>query len=159
MEVAIDVASEFSLNTRYINVELYEITVEGVVSVVEQRVIDLAPERVNVDVERVNDGLDFFKVVPFQGLELSYCAKQVNQLTNTAAKKVKLSEDISLAKVELAGFGHALEALLCEIVLFDVGILELLAALEDYDQLIVGVLGFVPEAVILESGGNFHLRI
>jgi hypothetical protein len=133
LEVAIDVASELSLDARYINVELYEITVEGVVSVIKQRVVDLASERVNVNVESVDDGLDFLKVVLFQGLELSNCAKQINKLSNTTAEKFEFSEDICLAEVELTGLGHALEALLREIVLLDVGIFECLTALEHHD--------------------------
>ena len=159
LEVAIDVTSQFSLNTGYINVELHEVTVKCVVSVVKQRVIDLAAERVNVDVKSVDDWLDVLKIVLFKGLELSNCAKQINQLANTAAEEFELPKDISFAEVKLAGLGHTLEALLSEIVLLDVGILERLATLKNHDKLIVGVLGLVPEAAVLKSGRDFNLRV
>ena len=40
--------------------------------------IDLAAERVNVDVKSVDDWLDVLKIVLFKGLELSNCAKQTH---------------------------------------------------------------------------------
>jgi hypothetical protein len=122
-------------------------------------VSDLSAERANVDVEGVDDGLDVFEVVLLESLELSNGTEQVNKLANTAAEEIELSEDFSFVEVELAGLGHALEALLSEVVLFDVGVLEFLAALKDNNQLVVGVLGLVPKATVLEGRGHFNFGV
>ena len=81
-----------------------------------------------------------------ESLELSDCAEEVNELTDTTAEKLELSKDLSLIKVELASLRHGLEALLGEPILLDVGLLEVLAALKHCNELVVWVLVFVPKA-------------
>ena len=150
-EVGIDVGGQLGLDTGHVHVEFDEITIKGVVLVVEERVSDLCTERAHVDIEGINDGLDVFKVVLLEGLELADSAEKVDKLANTAAEEIELAENLGLVEIELAGLGHALEALLSELVLLDVRVLQLLAALQDHDELIVGVLGLVPQATVFEG--------
>jgi len=122
-------------------------------------VSDLSTERVHIDVEGVDDSLDVLEVVLLKGLELADGAEQVNELPNTSAEEIEFAENLSGVEVELAGLGHGLEALLGEHVLLDVGILEVLAALENGNELIMRVLVLIPETIVFESRGNLDLGV
>ena len=151
-EVAVNVGSEFSLHSAYINVELDEVTIKGIILIVKERVSDLAAEAVNVYVEDVNNGLDVLKIVLLKGLELADRAEELDELAYTTAEQLELAEDLGGVEVELFGLGHGLEALLGEHVLLDVGLFELLAALKDCNKLIMGIFGLVPEASVIKGG-------
>lgn len=92
-------------------------------------------------------------------LELPDGGEEVDKLANTSAEKLELAEDLSGVEIELAGLGHGLKALLGEHVGLDVAILEVLAGLENSNELVVGVLLLVPETAILESAGHFDLGV
>ena len=99
------------------------------------------------------------KVMLLKRLELSNCAKQVDELSDTAAEKIELAENLSRVKVKLTGLRHRLEALLCEVILLDVGFLEALAALKHDNQLVVRVLSLVPKAIVLKGGGDLNFGV
>jgi hypothetical protein len=151
-EVSVDIISELVLDSADIDIELDEITIKGIVLIVEERMCDLGTERVHIDVECIDNTLDVLKIVLLESLKLADGAEQIDQFPDTSAEKLEFAENLSLVEVKLTGLGHGLEALLGKDVLFDVGILKFLAALEDGDELIMGVLVLVPETIVLESG-------
>jgi len=105
-EVRVDIVCELVLNSADVDIELNEITIEGVILVVKKRVGDLATERVHIDVEGINNTLNVFKVVLLKGLELADGAEQVDQFSDTSAEELEFAEDLSGVEVELACLGH-----------------------------------------------------
>lgn len=76
-----------------INVEFDEVSVEGVLVVVQEFVL-LVLELLHVGVEGGDNWSDIFQVMLLEGLELLNCSKQLNQLVNSSAEQVKLSKDL-----------------------------------------------------------------
>jgi hypothetical protein len=147
-EVLVDVFLEEGFNVRNINVELNEVSVELVVSVLKKLVI-LSLKFVDESLEDVQDGLDVLKVVFLKSFELLDSAEKLNKLCNSTLEKVEASENLSRGEIELLGLRHVLESLLSELVLADVGLVESKALLEDFNELFMGnVLVFPKDAVV-----------
>lgn len=149
LEVLVNVVLELDLNLGHINVEFDEISVEGVLVVVKKFVL-LVLELLHIGVEGGDDWGDVLQVVLLESLELLNCSKQLNQLVNSSAEQVKLSEDLVGGKLELLSLWHVHESLLGELVLLDVGVVQVNAGLEDWDEFFWGVFVVVPE---LNVGG------
>jgi hypothetical protein len=153
-ELLVNVVSEVSLDVGDVNVEFDEISVELVVTVLQESVV-LALELLDIRGEFVNNVADVLKVVLLKSLELLDGAEEVNQLANTSPEKVEATEDLSRREVELFGLGHVLESLLGELVLGLVGLVEGLALLHHFDELIMGDDLSFPEDGVIESGATF----
>jgi hypothetical protein len=150
-ELVVDVLSEVSLHVGDIDVEFNEITVELVVTVLKESVV-LSLEFLNVASEFINNVADVLEVVLLKSLELLDGAEEVNQLANTSLEEVEATKDLSGREVELLGLGHVLEALLGELVLGLVGLVELLALLHDINELVMGNDFGFPEDGIIRAG-------
>jgi hypothetical protein len=148
-EVLVDVVLEEGLNVRDVDVKFDEITVEAVVTVFEETMV-LRLELLDVSSEDIKDGLDVLKVVLLEGLELLDSAEQVNELGDTSAEKVEASKDLSRREVELFGLGHVFEALLGELVLGQVSLVETEALLHYFDKLVMG------DQVLFPKDGVVH---
>ena len=92
-------------------------------------------------------------------LELSNRAEEIDQLADSSTEKIKLSKDLCGVEVELLSFGHRFKALLSEHVRLDVRIFKILAALEDSNELVMGVLFLIPKTTVFKCGRNFNLRV
>ena len=92
-------------------------------------------------------------------LKLSDCAEEIDQLANTSTEKIKLSKNLCGVEVELLSLGHRFKALLGELVRLDVCFFKILAALEDSNELVVGVLFLIPKATVFKGGGNLNLGV
>jgi len=149
LELILNVLLKFSLDRANINVELNEITIEQVLVLVKELVVNLLELHDEV-VELLENRLDVLKVVLLESLELLDGTEQVNELLHTAAEQFELAEDLVGREVKLSGLGHGLQALSSEVVLSNVGFMELKAAVEDSDELSTGVLLTVPEGTIIK---------
>ena len=94
-----------------------------------------------------------------EGLELPDRAEEIDQLADTTAEQLELAENLGLVEIELASLGHGLKALLCELVLLDVGLLEVLAALKHSNKLVMRVEVLLPEAMVIEVDGDLLVRV
>ena len=111
----------------------------------------LTLELLNISLEFLNNGLNVFQVVLFEGLKLLDGAEKVNQLANTSLEKVESTKDLGGGEVELLRLGHVFEALLGELVLGLVGLVEGLALLHHFNQLLVGNNFSLPEDGIIHT--------
>lgn len=93
IKVLVNVDLELSLDGRYTNVEFNEISIEEIVAVVQESVV-LSLELLDTFVELTHDWLNIFKVVLLKGLELLDGSKKINQLRDSSAKEVELTEDL-----------------------------------------------------------------
>ena len=158
-EVLVNVDSQLVLDSADINIELDEITIEGVIHIVKKIFSDLASKVGHIGAESVDDCLDVLQVMLFEGLELSYCAEEVDQLANTTTEKIKLSKDLGGVEIELLSLRHRFKALLGELVGLDISIFEVLAALKNSNELVMGVLVLIPEATVFKGGGYLNLGV
>lgn len=138
LEVTVDIDLQLGLDLANVGLELNKVTVEDVVHEVEQ-FVRLLLELPGKGLEGGDDGLDILKVVLLKGLELLDSAEQLDQFANTARKQVKFAKDLGGVEVKLLGLGHVLKALLGEVVLLDVGLVQIKAGLEHRDQFFWGV--------------------
>jgi len=97
--------------------------------------------------------------VLLEGLELLDGREKFLQLGDSAAEQVELAENLGGVEVELLGLGHVLEALLGEVVLVDVSSVEVEAGLQDFDQLISGVLVVIPQNGVVNGAGLLALGL
>jgi hypothetical protein len=149
-EVFIDVALELCLHGGYVHIELNEITIEGVIVEVKKSVI-LLLESAHIALELIDDAANVLKVVLLEGTELLDSAKELNELRNSAAEEVKLAEDLVGRELELLSFGHVHQTLLGDLVLLLVSLVELEARLEDWYELLRGILVMLPEDIVVDD--------
>jgi len=93
IKVLVNVDLELSLDGRNTNVELNEISIEEIVAVVQESVV-LSLELLDAFVELTHDWLNIFKVVLLKGLELLDGSKKINELGDSSAEEVELTEDL-----------------------------------------------------------------
>ena len=93
IKVLVNVDLELSLDGRNTNVELNEISIEEIVAVVQESVV-LSLELLDAFVELTHDWLDIFKVVLLKGLELLDGSEKINELGDSSAEEVELTEDL-----------------------------------------------------------------
>jgi len=93
IKVLVNVDLELSLDGRNTNVELNEISIEEIVAVVQKSVV-LSLELLDAFVELTHDWLNIFKVVLLKGLELLDGSKKINELGDSSAEEVELTEDL-----------------------------------------------------------------
>jgi hypothetical protein len=93
LEVVVDVVLELRLNSGDSYIELYVVSVEGVVVVLQQFVV-LLPELHYVLLKVIQNRLDSFEVVLLQSLELLDGPEQFNQLGNSSAEQVETAENL-----------------------------------------------------------------
>lgn len=89
-----------------------------------------------------------------EGLELLLSLEKINKLLESSLEEVKASEDLLGVEVKLSGLRHALETLLGELVLGQVGLMELEALLEDGDEVLSWDDLLIPEYAIVSCGGS-----
>ena len=106
-ERLVDVVLEEGLDVGDIDVELNKVTVESVVSVLQESVV-LVLELGHVLVEGVQDGLDVLQVVLLEGLELLDGREEVDEFGHSAAEQVESAENLSRREIELLGLWHVL---------------------------------------------------
>jgi hypothetical protein len=92
-ERLVDVFLKESLNVADINVELDEIAVKAVVTVLKEPVV-LVLEFGDVALECLQDRVDVLKVVLLERLELLDGAEEVDKLGHTATEEVEAAEDL-----------------------------------------------------------------
>ena len=100
-------------------------------------------------IELLEDWVDSFEVVVLESLELLDSSKQVNQLGDSSAEEIELSEDLVWGELKLLALRHVHESLLGELVLLEVSLVELDAALKDFDELLWWIQVVVPENVVV----------
>ena len=83
-----------------------------------------------------DDWINVFKVVLLESVELSDRTEELDQFANSTTEEFELAEDLVEREVELFCLWHGLEALLCEPVLSNVCVFQVLALSEHGDQLI-----------------------
>jgi hypothetical protein len=93
IKVLVNVNLELSLDGRNTNIELNEISIEEIVAVVQESVV-LSLELLDTFVELTHDWFNIFKVVLLKGLELLNGSEKINELGNSSAEEVELSEDL-----------------------------------------------------------------
>lgn len=93
IKVLVNVDLELSLDGRNTNVELNEISIEEIVAVVQESVV-LSLELLDAFVELTHDWLNIFKVVLLKGLELLDGSEKINELGDSSAEEVELTEDL-----------------------------------------------------------------
>ena len=76
-------------------------------------------------VEFGEDVVDAFQVVLFESPELLDGSEEFNQLGDSSAEQIELAEDLVGRELELFALGHVHEALLGDLVLLLVGLVEL----------------------------------
>jgi hypothetical protein len=89
--------------------------------------------------------------VLLESLELLDGAKEFHKFANTATEQVELAKDLSWVEVKLLGLGELFKARLCELVLLDVGIMQVNAGLQDNDEFIWRVVVMVPQARVVNG--------
>jgi len=93
IKVLVNVDLELSLDGRNTNIELNEISIEEIVAVVQESVV-LSLELLDTFVELTHDWFNIFKVVLLKGLVLLNGSEKINELGNSSAEEVELSEDL-----------------------------------------------------------------
>jgi hypothetical protein len=150
IKVVVDVVLEHGIDIRDIDVEFNEITIEAIF-VVSQKLVVQSLEVLNTTVEDAQDLVNSFQIVLFEGLELLLCLEKINKLLESSLEEVKASENLLGVEIELSGLWHALETLLGELVLSQVGLVELEALLEDDNKVFSGNLVFFPKNTVVTS--------
>lgn len=108
-------------------------------------------EGVDKALELLEDSVDVLEVVLLEGTELLDSAEKLNELGHSAAEEVKLSEDLVGRELELFTLWHVHETLLGDLVLFLVGLVELEAGLENWDQLFRWIVIVVPQDIVVDD--------
>lgn len=108
-------------------------------------------EVLHAGVEDAKDGVNSFQVVLFEGLELLLGLEKVNKLLESSLEEVKASEDLLGVEVELSSLGHAFKTLLGELVLGNIGFMELEALLKNHDEILSGYDLLIPEDAVITS--------
>ena len=93
IKVLVNVDLELSLDGRNTNVELNEISIEEIVAVVQESMV-LSLELLDAFVELTHNWLNIFKVVLLKGLELLDGSEKINELGDSSAEEVELTEDL-----------------------------------------------------------------
>jgi hypothetical protein len=92
-EALINILMKLGLNCGDINVELNEISVEFVGSVVEELMV-LPLEETSMSFELLKDIFDTLKIVVLQSLELANGGEKVNQFGDSSAEEIEFTEDL-----------------------------------------------------------------
>ena len=150
-ERLVDVLLEEGLDVRDVDVELNKVAVESVVSVLQKSVV-LVLELGDVALESLQDGLDVLEVVLLESLELLDGREEIDELGHTATEQVESAENLGRREIELFGLGHVLQSLLGELVLREVGLVQLEALLEYNDELVMGDLILLPKNAVVHGG-------
>ena len=116
-----------------------------------EELVALLLEGTHVAVELLKNATNVFKVVLLQGLELLDGAEELDELGDTATEQVELAEDLVGRELELLALRHVHKALLGDLVLLLVSLVEFEAALKDGDELLRWVLIMVPQDVIVDD--------
>jgi len=103
-------------------------------------------------VEGVKNWLDSFKIVLLQGLELVDGGEKLNELVDSPAEELELSEDSVWRELKLLTLWHVHKSLLGELILLDVSLLKINAALENWNELVWWELLIIPKDIIREHG-------
>ena len=93
VEILVDVELELSLNGRNTYIELNKISIKKIVAVIEESVV-LSLELSDALIELVDNWLNSFKIVLLKSLELLNGSEKINELGNSSAEEVELSEDL-----------------------------------------------------------------
>ena len=93
LKVLVNVLLEFSFNGGDINIELYKISIECVVVIVQKFVV-LLLEVAYIAVEFLKDGSNSFKVMFFKSSELLDCSKKFNKFVNSSAEQIEFTENL-----------------------------------------------------------------
>jgi hypothetical protein len=80
--------------------------------------------------------------------ELLDGAEQLDQLCDTSAEEVKSTEDLIWGELKLFTLWHVHESLSGELILFLIGLVEVNAALENWDKFLWWVFIFIPKYII-----------
>ena len=99
-------------------------------------------------IELLEDWVDSFEVVVLESLELLDSSKQVNQLGDSSAEEIELSEDLVWGELKLLALRHVHESLLGELVLLQVSSVEIDARLKHWNKLFWRVEFVIPKDVI-----------
>jgi hypothetical protein len=103
-------------------------------------------------VEVIKNWLDAFQVVFLKSSKLLNGSEQFNELVHSSAEEVKSSEDLVWREIELLSLWHLHESLFGELVLLDISLVKLDAALQNLDELFAWILVMIPENIIVLWG-------
>lgn len=96
-------------------------------------------------IETLEDGVDVLQVVHGQSLELLDSLEQINELGNSSAEQVELSENLVRREFELLSLRHAHQSFLGQLVLLLVSVVKINAALKNGDKFIWGIFVVIPK--------------
>jgi len=105
-------------------------------------------EHLNKLVEVIENWLDAFQVVFLKSSELLDGSEQLNKLADSSAEEIKSTEDLIWREVELLSFWHVHESLFGELVLLEISLIKLNAALENFNELLTWVFIVIPKDII-----------
>ena len=108
----------------------------------------LSLELLNAFVELSNNWVNVLKVMLLKGLELLNSSEEINEFGDSSAEEVELSEDLVWRELELLTLWHVHKSLFGELVLLQVGSVEVNAALKHWDELLWWILLVVPKDII-----------
>lgn len=106
-------------------------------------------EGLNASIEDTQDGVDALKIVLFKGFELFLGLKESNELLESSLEEIKATEDLLGVEVKLSGLGHAFKTLLGELILRQVGLVELQALIKDSNEFISGYNFLTPQDAVV----------
>ena len=106
-------------------------------------------EHLNKLVEVIKNWLDAFQVVFLKSSELLNGSEQFNKLVHSSTEEVKSSEDLVWREIELLSLWHLHESLFGELVLLDISLVKLDAALVNLYKLFTWILIVIPENIIV----------
>jgi hypothetical protein len=109
----------------------------------------LSSEKLDGLAEPAEDALDVLEVVLLEGSELLDGSEELDELGNSSAEEVELSEDLVGGELELLAFGHVHKAFFGELVLLLVRLVEVDAGLEHWDQVLGRILLVAPKDIVV----------
>ena len=83
-----------------------------------------------------------------KGSELFNCTKELNELDESSLEEIKLSKDLVGRELKLFSFWHIHQPFLGEIILLLISLVEVNAALKDWDKLIWWIFILFPKDII-----------
>lgn len=116
-----------------------------------EKLVVLLLECRNVGLELLNDRTNVLKVVLLESSELLDSSKKFDELRDSSAEEVELTEDLVRRELELFALWHVHESLLGDFILLLISLVKFKARLEDGNELLGWVVVVVPEDVIVDD--------
>jgi hypothetical protein len=116
--------------------------------VVVEELVVLLFELLDSCVEVLDDSSNVLQVVLLESFELLDSTEKLNKLGNTSAEEIEFTKDLVGREFELFTLRHAHKSLFGDLVLLLVSLVEIKAALKNWDELLRREFFMFPEDVI-----------